>query len=179
MSDFTITFKTRKIIVAPVSKLSRALNERVSQRSISWLPVRAQKVRFRLECARLGRHVGAKTGGAHRRPPRRGFCGLFGSQFCRFWPCGNRLVRAWCDLWAHIATFTGENTALYDASVDPIVQLDEGTFNANVFCGSSSHARDNCTAYLVKFYAGQCLEKTSSYKDSCIAWFTHYIRNSS
>lgn len=40
----------------------------------------------------------------------------------------------------------GENPTLYDAASDPIVQLDETSFNDTVFCGE----RDDCTAYLVE-----------------------------
>jgi hypothetical protein len=51
---------------------------------------------------------------------------------------------------AEVANFgynpKGENPTLYDAASDPIVQLDEATFNDTVFCGG----RDDCTAYLVE-----------------------------
>jgi hypothetical protein len=46
----------------------------------------------------------------------------------------------------------GENPTLYDASSDPIIQLDETSFNDTIFCGS----REDCSAYLVEFYSDWC-----------------------
>lgn len=51
---------------------------------------------------------------------------------------------------AEVANFgynpKGENPTLYDSASDPIIQLDEATFNDTVFCGG----RNDCTAYLVE-----------------------------
>lgn len=40
----------------------------------------------------------------------------------------------------------GVNPTLYDASDDPIVQLDETTFNDTVFC----NGREDCPSYVVE-----------------------------
>uniref|UniRef100_A0AC35G3C9 Sulfhydryl oxidase n=1 Tax=Panagrolaimus sp. PS1159 TaxID=55785 RepID=A0AC35G3C9_9BILA len=57
----------------------------------------------------------------------------------------------------------GVNPTLYDAADDPIVQLDESTFNDTVFCSG----RGDCPSYLVEFYSdwcGHCRSYASLYK---------------
>ena len=44
----------------------------------------------------------------------------------------------------------GMNPTLYDASDDPIIQLDETTFNDTVFC----HGKEDCPSYLVEVSFG-------------------------
>ncbi|VDN21393.1 unnamed protein product [Gongylonema pulchrum] len=44
----------------------------------------------------------------------------------------------------------GINPTLYDSKVDPIMQLDEMTFNDTVFCKQST--ADDCTAYVVEYF---------------------------
>lgn len=41
----------------------------------------------------------------------------------------------------------GVNPTLYDAREDPIVQLDETTFNDTVYCHGDV---DNCTAFIIE-----------------------------
>uniref|UniRef100_A0A915A6K8 Sulfhydryl oxidase n=2 Tax=Parascaris univalens TaxID=6257 RepID=A0A915A6K8_PARUN len=47
----------------------------------------------------------------------------------------------------------GVNPTLYDAREDPIVQLDETTFNDTVYCHSDV---GNCTAFIIEFYSDWC-----------------------
>ncbi|VDN23299.1 unnamed protein product [Gongylonema pulchrum] len=59
----------------------------------------------------------------------------------------------------------GINPTLYDSKVDPIMQLDEMTFNDTVFCKQST--ADDCTAYVVEFYSdwcGHCRAYAQTYK---------------
>ncbi|TKR80704.1 hypothetical protein L596_014733 [Steinernema carpocapsae] len=47
----------------------------------------------------------------------------------------------------------GSNPTLYDAVEDPIIQLDEASFNETVYCGDRG---SECTAFLVEFYSDWC-----------------------
>ncbi|KHN70952.1 Sulfhydryl oxidase 2 [Toxocara canis] len=47
----------------------------------------------------------------------------------------------------------GVNPTLYSAKEDPIIQLDENTFNDTVFCHGDIH---KCTAFVVEFYSDWC-----------------------
>ncbi|KAI6209935.1 Sulfhydryl oxidase [Aphelenchoides besseyi] len=77
------------------------------------------------------------------------------------WTMGGGFVFVFCLLFVHqtaaeVADFgrkpIGDNPSLYDATSDPIIQLDETTFNDTVFCGE----HDGCTGFLVEFYSDWC-----------------------
>ncbi|CAD5229762.1 unnamed protein product [Bursaphelenchus okinawaensis] len=46
----------------------------------------------------------------------------------------------------------GENPTLYNPENDPIVQLDETTFNDTIYCVNGT----DCTSYMVEFYSDWC-----------------------